>query len=67
MPTNKDEKQSWREQYESQIKYEAANVMRIGLKLNRKTDADIIEAMNNASNKQRFFKDAIRFYLANKK
>lgn len=63
----KDGEKLWRKQYESYKKYDAVNVVRFNMKLNKKTDADIIEAMNNAPNKQGFFKEAIRFYIANKK
>lgn len=62
----KDGQPLWRKQYESAKKYEAENVLRFNMKLNKKTDADIIEAMSVAPNKQGFFKEAIRFYLAHK-
>ena len=63
----KDGQPLWRQQYESKKRYDAQNTIRFNMKLNKNTDADIIEAMNNAPNKQGFFKEAIRFYLANKK
>ena len=41
-------------------KYDAKNCIRMNLKLNIKTDADIIQALNNAPNKQGYIKQAIR-------
>lgn len=59
-------KEDWKEKYSSSIKYDAENTLRINFKFNKKTDADILEAFNNAPSKQGFVKDAIRFYLAHK-
>ena len=59
--------EDWREKYKSQQKYEALYTKRVTFKLNLKTEADIVEAIESADNKQRFIKDAIRFYIANKK
>lgn len=56
----------WRLKYEANIKYEAENTLRVGFKLNKKTDADIIQALKNAPSKQGLVKEAIRFYLAHK-
>lgn len=56
----------WRLKYEANIKYEAENTLRVGFKLNKKTDADIIQALENAPSKQGLVKEAIRFYLAHK-
>lgn len=58
--------EDWREKYKSQQKYEALYTKRVTFKLNLKTEADIVEAIESADNKQRFIKDAIRFYIANK-
>lgn len=58
---------NWRETYKTQEKYESVNVKRVTFKLNRKTDADIIDALDSAPSKFKFIKDAIRFYIANKK
>lgn len=44
----------------AQQKYDAKNSMRISLKLNKGTDADIIEEVNRASNKQGRIKELIR-------
>lgn len=57
----------WKTRYESQSKYDNNNTVRIGLKLNKNTDADILESLESKPSKQGFIKEAIRFYLANKK
>ena len=62
----KKNEKNWKMKYEANIKYDAENTIRVGFKLNKKTDADILEAFNNAPSKQGFVKDAIRFYLAHK-
>lgn len=62
----KDGQPVWRRQYEQQKRYDAENTVRKNIKFNKKTDADILEAIENAPNKQGFIKEAIRFYLANK-
>lgn len=41
-------------------KYDSENTVFIGLKLNRKTDADIIKRLEIESNKQGYIKQAIR-------
>ena len=46
--------------YESKKKYDDANTARIALKLNKKTDADIIEYLDWVGNKQGAIKQAIR-------
>lgn len=63
----KDGQPIWKRQYEQQKRYDAENTVRKNIKFNKKTDADILEAIENAPNKQGFIKEAIRFYLANKK
>ena len=47
----------------SKIEYDAKNTVHYGFKLNRKTDADIITALDTAPNKQALIKDALREYL----
>ena len=42
------------------VKYEKENVVRISLKLNKKTDADILELLSKQKSKQGFIKDCIR-------
>lgn len=61
----KDNIPVWKKQYEQQKKYDSENTTRIGVKLNNKSDADILEALENSGNKQGLIKDAIRFYIAN--
>ena len=41
-------------------KYDADNTVQIKMKLNRRTDADIIEKLNKVANKQGYIKDLIR-------
>lgn len=57
----------WREKYKSQEKYDASNTIRKTIKFNIHTDADILKALEDSGNKAGFIKDAIRFYIANKK
>lgn len=45
-------------------KYDAVNSKLFTIKLNRKTDADIIEKLDNVPSKQGFIKAAIRAYMA---
>ena len=47
-------------QIKAQAKYDKANTIQIKLKLNKKTDADIIKALADCNNKQGFIKDLIR-------
>ena len=42
------------------VKYNKTNVKQIKLNLNRKTDADIIEALDAVPNTQGYIKDLIR-------
>ena len=60
-------KKDWRDTYSAQQKYDSLNTKRFAFKLNLKTDADVIEALETADSKQGLIKDAIRFYIANKK
>lgn len=46
--------------YKYTKKYDAANTTQIKLKLNNKTDADIIEYLNKTDNKQGAIKQLIR-------
>lgn len=41
-------------------KYDAANTIQIKIKLNKNTDADIINALNSSENKQGYIKQLIR-------
>lgn len=44
----------------AQQKYDAANTTRVFIKLNNKTDADIIEKLNSVDNRQGYIKELIR-------
>lgn len=46
--------------YNPQAKYDAANTTRVQLKLNLKTDADIIGYLESCDNKQGLIKKLIR-------
>lgn len=43
-----------------QERYDRKNVVRTNLKLNKKTDADILEKLNKVPNKQGYIKNLIR-------
>ena len=43
-----------------QARYDSKNTIQVKLKLNRKTDADIIEYLNTLDNKQGTLKELIR-------
>lgn len=49
--------------YDAQEKYDRENTIRVTFKLNKKTEADIIEALESADKKQTFIKEAIRNYI----
>lgn len=46
--------------YKSQEKYDKANTVQVRLKLNIKTDADIIKKLEQVDNKQGYIKALIR-------
>lgn len=46
--------------YEAQERYDKENTIRITIKLNKKTEADIIEKLNSVDNKQGYIKRLIR-------
>lgn len=46
--------------YEAQDKYDKANTVQVRLKLNIKTDADIIKKLAEVGNKQGYIKALIR-------
>lgn len=46
-------------------KYDAANTKQVKLKLNLKTDADILARLDEVSNKQGYIKELIRKDLKN--
>jgi hypothetical protein len=49
-----------REKYEKHRAYDKENTIGLYLKLNKKTDADIIAALETCANKQGFIKKLIR-------
>ena len=53
-------------QIKASIKYNKENTVQISLKLNRTTDADLIDSMNRIENKQGYIKELIRRDIANK-
>ena len=53
-------------QLKAQRKYDDLNTIQIKLKLNKKSDADIIEALEQSGNKQGLIKTAVRVYLKRK-
>ena len=50
--------------YASQQKYDKANTTQIRMKLNLKTDADILEKLESVGNKQGYIKALIRADIA---
>ena len=48
------------DRYKAQAKYDLANTTKITLKLNKNTDADILEWLNSTDNKQGAIKNLIR-------
>lgn len=54
-------KRKWSdEQLKKFAEYDKANTVQVKMKLNKKTDADIIERLNEVSNKQGYIKELIR-------
>lgn len=49
-----------KKKYEAQARYDAKATMQFHLKLNRKTDADIIEKLLSVENRQGYIKGLIR-------
>jgi len=47
-------------QLRAQAKYDKDNTVQVKLKLNKKTDADIISWLDDISNKQGYIKELIR-------
>lgn len=50
--------------YKSQERYDATNTKQIRLKLNLKTDADILEKLSEVDNMQGYIKSLIRADIA---
>ena len=53
-------------QIRASVKYNKENTVQISLKLNRTTDADLIDSLNRIENKQGYIKELIRRDIANK-
>lgn len=51
-------------EYPSKRKYDAKNTVQVIIKLNKNTDADIIEYLNASGNKQGTIKEALRAQIA---
>lgn len=47
-------------QIKASIRYNKENTVQISLKLNRSTDADLIDSLNRIANKQGYIKELIR-------
>lgn len=52
-------------QYRAQVKYDAANTIQFKMKLNKKTDADILAQLEKVGNKQGYIKELIRKDMRN--
>lgn len=50
-------------QSEAKTKWDNENTVRVNIKLNKNTDADIIQAIEDADSKQGFIKEAIKAYI----
>lgn len=46
--------------YQSQIKYDQTHTKQVKLKLNRKTDKDILDKLDSVGSKQTYIKQLIR-------
>lgn len=53
-------------QIRASVKYNKENTVQISLKLNRTTDADLIDILNGVTNKQGYIKELIRRDIAKK-
>lgn len=51
-------------QIRASVKYNKENTVQISLKLNRSTDADLIDNLNRVANKQGYIKELIRRDIA---
>ena len=51
-------------QIRASVKYNKENTVQISLKLNRSTDADLIDSLNRVANKQGYIKELIRKDIA---
>ena len=51
-------------QIKASIRYNKENTVQISMKLNRSTDADLIDSLNRVTNKQGYIKELIRKDIA---
>lgn len=51
------------EKYGAQEKYQKENIIRVVLKLNKKTDADLLEWLETLDNKQGTIKEILRQHI----
>ena len=49
----------------AQAKYDKENTVFVGLKLNKKTDKDIIDILSDVTNKQGFIKKVLKDFAKN--
>lgn len=63
----KKERKSSEARLRANAKYDAAHTVSFSVKLNRKTDADILEALQSASNKVGYIKSLIRADIEKRK
>lgn len=59
-------KKSVKQSDTSQSRYDASNTVQIKMKLNRKTDADILDKLDGVGNKQGYIKSLIRADIKNR-
>lgn len=59
-----DDKEKKRKRLESQRKYDDAHTIQFHMKLNRRTDADVIEALRDVDSMQGYIKRLIRADIA---
>ena len=55
------------EKYGAQEKYQKENITRVVLKLNKKTDADLLEWIETLDNKQGTIKEILRGHIRSEK
>lgn len=54
-------------QKRARLKYDSVNTVQVKLKLNRKTDADILAKLNEVDSKQGYIKELIRDDIGSKR
>ena len=51
----------------SKARFDALNCVKFGIKLNKRTDAELIELLQSVESKQGLIRQALREYIANHK